>query len=124
MLPPPQPFKPINKRIDVSPASRRKSRSKLRRHVRHDSSKKRKRSTERNVETRRKRMCGLSGTGGERGIRAPLPEVETIIVKLVEKLFETATLEGTLHVAPSGAPVHAKVSAPLKPAPGAACRLN
>ena len=124
LAPPPQPFKPINKRIDVSAAIWRKARSKLWRHARQDSSKKRKSSTKRSVGIACKRMRGLSGNDGASGMRAPLPEVETVTEKLVVELFETPTLEGTLHVAPSGAPVHAKVSVPLKPVPGTACRLN
>ena len=48
----------------------------------------------------------------------------TVTVKLVGELFDTVTPEGTLQAAPCGEPEQVSVNEPLKPSPGAACRLN
>src|SRR5271170_7389641 len=67
---------------------------------------------------------GAAGRGNH-GASAALaaPEVVTVTVKPATDPLMTERLPGVVHVAPVGAPAQAKVSMPLKPAPGIACRL-
>jgi hypothetical protein len=50
--------------------------------------------------------------------------VVTVTVKRLAAPLLTATLAGAVHVALGGAPLHAKVTVPLKPVPGITCKLN
>ena len=47
------------------------------------------------------------------GAKAPAPAVATVMVKGATAPFATATVGGTVHVAPNGRPEHANVSVPL-----------
>ena len=73
-------------------------------------------------------MIGLRPVGEEGlvigvGAKAPAPAVATVMVKGATAPFATATLGGTVHVAPNGTPEHVNVRAPLKPVPGVAVKL-
>ena len=66
----------------------------------------------------------LQGIIGIDGISMLAPEVVTVTVKAVGAALVNATLAGALQVAPTGAPLQAKVNLPVNPLPGIACRLN
>lgn len=64
---------------------------------------------------------GMRGATGASVAAEPL--VETVIVKLALAPLVTWTL-GAEQVAFAGAPLQAKLSVPVKPLPGVACKLN